>query len=156
MRLICRISTRVALKELRMGATSAWPDLWDIALAERAPADARATLLVMHAEIFASAPVRDRETIENFEAIALGFLPLVELQTLTTIARLLAPGIDTPAAVLEYLTRRSPETRRMVVALAPRLPGVAIDLLLGSAADRVALAVRRDLDARTLERLLMV
>jgi hypothetical protein len=156
MLLICCISTRVALKELRMGAKSAWPDLWDIAHAERAPADARATLLVMHAELFASAPVRDRETIENFEAIALGFLPLVELQTLTTIARLLAPGIDTPAAVLEYLTRRSPETRGVVVALAPRLPEGAIDLLLGSAADRVALAVRRDLDARTLERLLVV
>ena len=139
-----------------MGAKSAWPDLWDIALAERAPADARATLLVVHAEQFASTPVRDRETIESFEAIALGFLPLVELPTLTTIARLLAPCSDTPEAVLEYLARRAPETCSIVVALARTLPASVIEILLGRADTRVWLAVRRDLDARTLDRLLVV
>jgi hypothetical protein len=139
-----------------MGAKSAWPDLWDIALAERAPADARATLLVVHAEQFASTPVRDRETIESFEAIALGFLPLVELPTLIAIARLLVPCADTPETVLEYLARRAPETRTIVVALAPTLPEGVIELLLGSAPTRVSLAVRRDLDGRTLERLLVL
>jgi hypothetical protein len=156
MLLICGISTRVALKELRMGETSAWPDLWDIALAERAPADARASLLVMHAEMFANAPVRDREAIASFEAIALGFLPLVELPALLAIARLLAPCPDTPDAVLAFLTRCAPETGRLVVALAPRLPETVIDLLLGTAESRVSLAVRPDLDPRTLDRLLAV
>jgi hypothetical protein len=139
-----------------MGATSAWPDLWDIALSERAPADARATLLTVQAELFASAPVRDREAIASFEAIALGFLPLIDPQTRRSVARLIAPCPDTPGTVLAYLTRASAETRTIVVALAPILPPGAVEILLGSAEGRVLLAVRTDLDAATAERLVSV
>jgi Uncharacterised protein conserved in bacteria (DUF2336) len=139
-----------------MGAKSAWPDLWDIALSERAPADARATLLTMQAEMFASAPARDRETVASFEAIALGFLPLVDPPTRQSVARLVAPCSDTPDAVLAYLTRASAETRTIVVALAPILPQTAIEILLGTTEGRVLLAVRTDLGAATAERLALV
>src|SRR4051812_46329190 len=139
-----------------MGATSAWPDLWDIALAERAPVDARATLMTMQAELFASAPVRDRDTIEAFEALALGFLPWVDPATRIAVARLVVPCPDTPETVLAYLTRASSETRTIVVALAPDLPGTVIDLLLGSPESRVLLAVRGDLVPATAERLALV
>jgi hypothetical protein len=137
-------------------ASSAWPDLWDIALAESKPADARATLLRMHAELFVTAPARDREAVASFEAIALGFVPLVNQEILADIARLVAPCRDTPPAVLDALAQRFPETREIVLALAPRLPPSVVDLLLGSPRDRTALAARHDIDEPTLERLLVL
>jgi hypothetical protein len=135
---------------------SAWPDLWDIALSEREPSDARATLLELHADQFVNAPVRDRETIESFEAIALGFLPLVRHPVLLAVARTIAPCEDLPASVIAFLAERSPETRAIVSAAAARLPSSVIDLLLGSSHDRAALAARADLDDGTLGRLLIL
>jgi hypothetical protein len=137
-----------------MMVSSDWPDLWSIAVAEGDPSDARATLLRLHAELFVGAPIRDRETIETFEAIALGFLPHVDMEAFAAMARLLAPCADTPVSVLDLLAQRYPETREIVVTLAPRLPRSIIDLLLGSDRERVALAGRPDLDDDTLARLL--
>ena len=139
-----------------MEAKSAWPDLWDIAHSGRAAADARKTLLVMHADLFASAPAHDRETLESFEAIALGFLPLVDDKTVVRIARLVAPCPDTPGSVLAYLARRNTESELVVAALAPHLPAAVVAILLGTRAGRVLLATRSDLDSRLIERLLSV
>jgi hypothetical protein len=139
-----------------MEATSAWPDLWDIAHSGRAPADARTTLLVMHADLFASAPAHDRETLESFEAIALGFLPLVDDKIVLRIARLVAPCPDAPGSVLAYLVRRTTESALAVAALAPHLPAKVVDILLGTRSGRVLLATRSDLDSSLIERLLSV
>jgi hypothetical protein len=139
-----------------MEANSAWPDLWDIAHSGRAPADVRTTLLVMQADLFASAPAHDRETIESFEAIALGFLPLVDDKTVLQIARLVAACPATPGPVLAYLVRRTTESALAVAALAPHLPAKVIDILLGSRSGRVLLATRSDLDSGLIERLLSV
>jgi hypothetical protein len=135
-------------------ASSAWPDLWSVAHSEREPADARAALLRVHAELFANAPARDTDTIRTFEAIALGFLPRIDHKTLVAIARLVAPCPDTPATVLADLVQRSPEARAIVLADAPTLPPPAISLLLGSPSGSALLARRDDLDPRTIERLL--
>lgn len=137
-------------------AFTAWPDLWGIALAEPGSAEARATLFRVHVELFSEAPARDAETIRSFEAIALGFLPRVDLKTLVEAAHRLALCPDTPPAVLEFLTARCPETRDAVAALAPALPAAALDILLSSAAGRLLLARRQDLDEATLRRLLVL
>jgi hypothetical protein len=137
-------------------ALSAWPDLWSVAHAERDPADARATLLLVHAEQFVAAPTRDRQAVESFEAIALGFVPHVTQAVLVDVARLVVPCSDTPVTVLDALAQRFPETREIVLDLAPRLPPTVVDLLLGSSRDRLALAARPDLYDATLERLLVL
>ena len=137
-------------------ASSAWPDLWSVALAEGDPADARAKLLRLHAELFISAPIRDKDAVESFEAIALGFAPHVTQTVLVDVARMVASCPDTPASVLDALAQRFPETRDIVMDLAPRLPPTVVDLLLGTRRDRLALAARPDLDERTLERLLVL
>lgn len=135
-------------------APSAWPDLWSVAHNERKPADIRSALLGIHAELFANAPARDRETIRAFEAIALGFLPRVDHETLIAVARLVVPCVDTPTSILADLVQRSPQTRAIVMAEAPSLPSSLISLLLGSPSGCAHLANRADLDARSVERLL--
>jgi hypothetical protein len=118
-------------------------------------ADARVRLFGLHVELFVNAPSRDRATIRSFEALALGFMPRLDAATLARIACMLAPCEDTPATVLAYLSQRSAETRGAVLDLAPALPPLVADLLIGSgrAAD---LAARAGLDAWTQERLLVM
>lgn len=118
-------------------------------------ADARVRLFDLHAELFVNAPSRDRETLRAFEALALGFMPRLDVATLARAARMLAPCEDTPAAVLAYLFQRSAETRGIVLDLAPALPPPVADLLIGSgrASD---LAARPGLDAWTQERLVVM
>jgi hypothetical protein len=132
----------------------AWPDPWSLAHTERKPVDIRSELLRLHSELFANAPARDRETIRAFEAIALGFLPRVEHETLVDIAHVVVPCADTPPSILADLIQRSPETRAIVMAEAPSLPPSLISLLLGSPSGCAHLASRADLDARSVERLL--
>ena len=135
--------------------TSAGPDLWSSALRSH-DADSRAALLRLQADMFVNARVRDRETIRSFEAMTLGFMSRVDGPTLAAVARLVASCPDTPEAVLIALTQCSSETRAIVAAQAPHLPAETIDLLLGPADGRAILAARPDLDARTVERLLVL
>jgi hypothetical protein len=134
-------------------ATMAWPDPWN-ARSGREPADIRTELLKLHADLFAKAPARDWDTVRAFEAIALGFLPRVDLKSLVEIARLIAPCPDTPASVLADLIQRSAETRAIVLDTAPSLPPGVVSLLLGMPGVSARLAARPDLDGRTVERLL--
>jgi hypothetical protein len=142
-------------EELRM-SSSAWPEMLGPATVERERrADARARLFDLHVELFVNAPARDRETIRAFEALALGFMPQLGATALSRAARTLAPCEDTPPAVLGSLFRRSAETRSSVLELAPVLPPLVADLLIGSGSAR-ELAARPGLAPWTQERLLLM
>ena len=95
-------------------ASSANPGLWSD-LSDLNGADANAVIFRLNAEMFAAAPVRDRETIAMFEALALGFLPKTDRTTLVEIARVLAPCRDTPHSILDYLHRHVPEARSILL-----------------------------------------
>lgn len=144
-------------------ASSANPNLWsdlsdlsDRGLSESQSADARATLLKVNAEMFVAAPAHDRESIETFEILVLGFLPRADRATLADVARILAPCEDTPASILDYLVRHSPEMRDVVLRHASRLPLPLSAKLLSSTEGRLQLASRADLDDATFERLLVL
>jgi len=93
-------------------ASSANPDPWSglsgFGSSEGATSDARAALLRINAEMFVAAPARDRESIDTFEALVLGFLPRADSATLAELARILAPCEDTPASILDHLARHAP------------------------------------------------
>jgi hypothetical protein len=135
--------------------TSAGPDPWSSALPSSDP-EARSALLRLQAEMFAGARGRDRETVEAFEAMTLGFLPRVDPATLAAVARLVAPCPDTPDSVLVALAQGSSEAQGLLAREAPRLPPEVVDLLLGTESGRPSLAARPDLDARTIGRLLVL
>lgn len=152
-----RFGTPALVEELRM-SSSAWPDEFGLVPLRRAlRADSRATLFRLHTELFVNAPTRDGESIRSFEALALGFMPRLDLGSLVALARMLAPCADTPATVLAYLIQRAHETRRLVLSLAPRLPTLVSDLLIGEGpSGAVALAARAELDVTTQERLVVM
>jgi hypothetical protein len=134
---------------------SAWPDLWSSALPAHDP-DRRSALVTLQAELFVNARARDLETIRAFEAMILGFLPRMDVATLTAVAGLVGACPDTPETVLVALAQRSADARAVLAARAPHLPEDVVDLLLATPRDRPSLAARPDLDAHTLERLLVV
>jgi hypothetical protein len=134
---------------------SAWPDLWSSALPAHDPSR-RGALVTLQAELFVNARARDLETIRAFEAMILGFLPRMDAPTLTAVAELVVACPDTPGSVLVALAQRSADARAVVAARALRLPVAVVDLLLATPRDRPSLAARPDLDAHTLERLLVV
>ncbi|HZH53240.1 MAG TPA: hypothetical protein VEZ16_15315 [Microvirga sp.] len=133
-----------------------WQDLSDLGAPGDDGIDAGAALLRVNAEMFVNAPARDREIIETFETLALGFLPMVDRATLVDIARILAPCEDTPATVLDHLSRHSPEARRIVLERSARLPSLLDRDLLGTRAGRLQLAARSALDSSLVERLLVL
>ena len=106
--------------------------------------------------MFVAAPARDREIIETFETLALGFLPMVDHAALLDIANILAPCEDTPASVLDYLARHSSQTRDIVLGHATHLPSPLNAKLLGTLDGRLQLASRPALDAQAIERLLVL
>lgn len=118
-----------------------------VALAQSRALDLRPVILRVQTDLFVTAPVRDAGTIEAFEALACGLLPLVDAATATNVARKLAPLGDTPESVLCGLARHSPEACCAVVALAPRL---TVAIVEGAAANArqvaAAIASRSDLD----------
>jgi hypothetical protein len=141
-------------------ASSANPDLWsdlsEIALSDNGGSEARAALLKVNAEMFVAAPARDRESIDTFETLMLGFLPRTDHDTLIELARILVPCDDTPASVLGYLTLYSPETRSIVASQGQRHPSGLDRQCLATPEARLHLASRHDLDPGTIERLLVL
>jgi hypothetical protein len=134
-------------------ASSANPGLWSD-LSDLSGTDACAALLKVNAEMFAAAPARDRESIETFEALALGFLPKADRATLLDIARILARCQDTPPSVLDYLQRHAPEARDIIPQCGPR-SALGLDAqYLATPAGRTHLASRHHLDFATAERIL--
>ncbi|MFL4990598.1 MAG: hypothetical protein ACJ8CF_12610 [Microvirga sp.] len=139
-------------------ASSANPDLWSdlsgFGSSDGSNADARAALLKVNAEMFVAAAARDRESIETFEALVLGFLPKTDPATLLDLARILAPCPDTPTSVLDYLAQHSPEAREILHHHAARLPPAFGSRQLATPEGRLSLASRTDLDPTTIQKLL--
>lgn len=133
-----------------------WPDLSDLGSMESDRVESCAALLKVNAEMFVAAPARDREVIETFETLALGFLPMVSKDTILDVARILAPCEDAPASILDALARHSPEARKIVIEGTARLPSGYQSDLLATPQGRVQLASRPGLDPRTVERLLVL
>ena len=139
-------------------ASSANPDLWSDLSAFGSPdgsnSDARAALLKVNAEMFVAAAARDRESIDTFETLVLGFLPKTDPATLLDLARILATCPDTPASVLDYLAQHSPDARDILRHHAARLPPVFGSRQLATPQGRLSLARRTDLDQTTIQKLL--
>jgi hypothetical protein len=92
------------------------PDLSSLAsLARSQDLDLRPVLLRVHTDLFVAAPSRDRTTIEAFEALALGFLPIVDDATAAIVAHKLAPITDTPVRILDALLQRGGEARAAIL-----------------------------------------
>ena len=133
-----------------------WSDLSNLASSDGGNADARTALLKVNAQMFVAAPARDRESIETFEALVLGFLPRTDAATRCELARILAPCPDTPASILDYIARHSHDARdatRQHAALPSPGPGRR---LLATAAGRLHLASQSDLDPDILQDLLVL
>jgi hypothetical protein len=95
---------------------SEWPDLSCLAsLGRNQDVDVRPVLLRVHTDLFAAAASRDRAAVEAFEALALGFLPVVDDATAAIVARKLAPVADTPASILDALVQRGGEARTAIL-----------------------------------------
>jgi hypothetical protein len=93
-----------------------WPDLSCLAsLARNQDLDVRPVLLRVHTDLFATAPSRDRATIEAFESLALGFLPTVDDATAAIVAQKLAPVADTPVRIIDALLQRGGEARAIML-----------------------------------------
>ncbi|MCB8820084.1 DUF2336 domain-containing protein [Microvirga rosea] len=133
-----------------------WPGLSGLGLADVGATDSRAALLVLNAELFAAAPTRDREIVETFESLALGFIPRMDHATLVRLARILAPCEDTPPAVLERLLRHSSETRSIVLDHMVEFSPALVKRLLGTADGRLRLASHPALNATTVDHLLVM
>src|SRR5215213_2280909 len=139
-------------------ASSANPDLWSdlsgFGSSDGSNSDARAALLKVNAEMFVAAAARDRESIETFETLVLGFLPKTDPATLLELARILAPCPDTPASVLDYLAQHSPDARDILHQHAARLPTALGSKQLATPEGRLYLASQSDLDPTTVQKLL--
>jgi hypothetical protein len=139
-------------------ASSANPDLWSnlsgFGSSEGSHSDARAALLKVNAEMFVAAAAHDRESIETFETLVLGFLPKTDPATLLDLARILASCPDTPASVLDYLAQHSPDARDILHHDAARLPPASGSRQLATPQGRLSLASRTDLDQTTIQKLL--
>ncbi|MGO4525618.1 hypothetical protein AB4097_12230 [Microvirga sp. 2MCAF35] len=135
-------------------SSSAHPDLWSDLSGFGSPdgsPDARAALLKVNAEMFVAAAARDRESIETFETLVLGFLPKTDTATKRDLARILAPCPDTPASILDYLARHSPDAvnnphHRPAPPFRRRQ--------LATSEGRIAIASQPDLDSATVHKLL--
>ncbi|PVE25524.1 hypothetical protein DC522_04140 [Microvirga sp. KLBC 81] len=136
-------------------ASSANPGLWSD-LSDLSGADACAALLKVNADMFVAAPARDRESIETFEALALGFLPKADRTTLREIARILAPCPDTPPSVLDYLLQHVPEARGVILRHQSPPASLPDAMYLATPAGRVHLASQPHLDIATIERILVL
>lgn len=134
-------------------ASSANPDPWPD-LSELGGADACAALLKVNAQMFAAAPVRDRDSIETFEALALGLLPKASGPMLNDIAHVLASCPDTPPSVLAYLRRHAadPHERSGRATTIPQRNASG----LATAEGRAHLASQPHLDAVTIDRILVL
>jgi hypothetical protein len=140
--------------------SSANPDLWSDLSGLGRPVlggtDACAALLKLNAEMFAAAPARDRDSIETFEALALGFLPKADPETLLDLARILSACEDTPESVRDYLVRMSAASRAVMQRHISNALDTVDARLLASAGGRLQLALRSDLTPAIAERILVL
>lgn len=131
-------------------------NLSDFGLTDINSADACAALLRINAEMFVAAPARDRDSIETFEALAMGFLPKADHATLRDAARILVPCQDTPQSVLDFLLRHAPEESSIVSRRAATPIGLSDARYLATSSGRAHLASRPHLDIASVMQLLVL
>src|SRR5829696_8901988 len=136
-------------------SSSALPDLSGlVALAREQKLDLRPILLRVQTDLFAAAPNRDQGTIAAFEALALGFLAVVNDDTAAIVARKLAPLADTPPRVVEALLARGGDAKRITIGLLPHLShAIAANALADDPSLAPVLAARTDLGTAMLTEL---
>jgi hypothetical protein len=119
-----------------------------LALSRERELDLRPVILRVQTDLFVSATNRDRATIDAFEALASGLLPVVDDDTAAVVAKKLAPLADTPEGVLKQLVERGGEARRAVIEKAPSLPDSVVEIAVCDGADlSIMRAARADLGA---------
>lgn len=98
------------------------PDLTGLIELSRDPLlDLKPIVLRVQTDLFLTAPVRDRATLEAFESLATGLIPTVDFETALTVAGKLGPCADTPESVLVRLVARGGAIGQTVLDTAPRL-----------------------------------
>jgi hypothetical protein len=113
--------------------------------------DLKPVILRVQTDLFVSASVRDRASVQAFEALAGGLIPIVDEDTAETVARKLAPHPETPQSVLIQLAARGGAARDVVLAQAPVLEAPVIAAALAGGSDiGAALASRSDLSRAVL------
>ncbi len=101
------------------------PDIAELAtIAARRGRGLRPALLRLHAQAFASATRRDRRTIQTFEALASGLIPLVPPEMLAEIADILLPVDQTPPGIMDLLVARMSGRGRDDPSQAASRPGL--------------------------------
>ena len=122
-------------------------------LARSRDAELRPLLLRVQTRTFADAPTRDSGILSNFQAIALGLIPLVPDDVLAETAAILRGIPDTPSAVLNALEKRLVRTDENAgSAPAPdHARSVACNRLTAWSPDLHAAALEPDPDGRDRE-----
>lgn len=116
--------------------------------------DLKPVILRVQTDLFVSGAVRDRAAVQAYESLAGGLIPIVDDDTVETVARKLAGHPETPESILVQLAARGGIPRDVVVAQAPRLSAAVMAAALGDgAALGSALAARTDLSRATLAEL---
>ncbi len=116
--------------------------------------DLKPVILRVQTDLFLSAPFRDRKTLEAFEALAGGLIPIVDEETAEIVARKLAAFPETPPGVLAILAARGGAVRDAVIAQAPALTPSVIEAALSDGTDLGgAIAARPDIDRSTVNAL---
>lgn len=123
---------------------SAMSDLLGLASLAREPGlDLRRVLLRVQADLFVTAPSRNRSTIAAFEALLCGLLPAVDDETAAFLARKLAPIADAPEGVLSALAARGGAARSAVIELASQVPTSILQSALAEGVDLAPMLAAR-------------
>ncbi len=123
-----------------------------IELSRHGDLDLKPVILRVQTDLFLSATSRDRRTVEAFEALAIGLIPIVDADTVEIVARKLAPCPSTPQAVLAALAARGGALRDLVIAQAPTLSAMVIEAALVDGSDiAAAIACREDLSRSLID-----
>ncbi|MBX9929988.1 MAG: DUF2336 domain-containing protein [Methylobacterium sp.] len=113
--------------------------------------DLKPVILRVQTDLFVSSKVRDLRTVEAFEALAGGLIPIVDEPTAEAVARKLASFPETPPSILARLAARGGASRDIVIAAAPVLTAEIIELALADGCDiGPAIAARSDLTRHVL------
>lgn len=123
---------------------SAMSDLLGLASLAREPGlDLRPVLLRVQADLFVTAPSRDRSTIAAFEALLCGLLPAVDDDTAALLARKLAPIAEAPQGVLSALAARGGAARAAIIELTPQIPASILQAALADGVDLAPMLAAR-------------
>ncbi|WP_019903047.1 DUF2336 domain-containing protein [Methylobacterium sp. 77] len=114
--------------------------------------DLKPVILRVQTDLFLTATAHDRKSVEAFQSLAGGLIPIVDDETALIVARKLAPFPATPQPVLAILAARGVEIRDIVIAQAPSLSAMVIEAALSGGSDiATAIARRSDLSRSLID-----